>query len=123
MVDTTIARKAIEMLYDCKCTIENLAEVEDSETGIAEKVWQVVASDISCKRSIKNIELAETSDNAPAVAQVITLFLAPEVAVKAGSRITVTDKHGTITIYNSSGYPAVFTNHQEITLELVQKWA
>lgn len=54
-------------------------------------------------------------------AQTVKLFLAPEVKVREGSRITVT-QNGVTTDYKRSGTPAVYDTHQEIVLELFDKW-
>ena len=49
--------------------------------------------------------------------QTIKLFISPLVNVPAGSKITVT-QNNQIQVYKASGQPAVYTNHQEIELEL-----
>lgn len=123
VIDLSMARKGIEMLYNCKCTIENVAEVEDAQTGITSQSWEIVALDILCKRSIKNIAAADTENNVAVVTKQIKLFLAPEIEVKAGSRISVTDIHGFTEYYKSTGKPAIFHNHQEVILETVERWA
>lgn len=45
------------------------------------------------------------------------LFISPDVAIKAGSKIIVT-QHGRTTEYSNSGVPAVYPTHQEIMLTL-----
>lgn len=123
MVDLTAARKGIEMLYDCTCQIEELQSSESPETGITEQTWKVILSQQPCKRSIENVEAADKDNNVAIVSQVIRLFMAPEITVLPGSRITVTDKRGSIEIYESSGKSAVLTNHQEIILKTRDRWA
>ncbi len=50
------------------------------------------------------------------------LFLAPEIRVNSGSRIAVT-QNGISNEYCASGEPAVYDTHQEILLELAERWA
>lgn len=51
------------------------------------------------------------------VNQTVKLFFAPEIMVKEGSKITVT-QNGVSTTYKQSGTPAVYDTHIEINLEL-----
>lgn len=46
----------------------------------------------------------------------------PDVVIKAGSKIIVT-QHGRTTEYSNSGVPAVYPTHQEIMLTLFNGWA
>jgi hypothetical protein len=48
---------------------------------------------------------------------VTKLFLAPEIVVKPGSKLKVTQA-GRTECYVRSGEPAVYGSHQEIVLEL-----
>lgn len=122
MVDLSIARKGIELLYNCTCTIERLFDVVD-EYNITKQEWQVVAENIACKRAIKTIESATIENNVATVGQVIKLFIAPEIRVLAGDKIAVTDVHKFVEYYKSTGKPAIFYNHQEVILETVDRWA
>jgi hypothetical protein len=56
------------------------------------------------------------------VSQVVTLFISPEVYIPPGSMIEVTQNNVTRT-YKHSGISAIYTNHQEIILELEQEKA
>lgn len=50
------------------------------------------------------------------------MFVSPDVTIKPGSMLTVA-QNGVTTEYTSSGVPAVYPTHQEIILELSDKWA
>ena len=116
------ARKAIESLYDGTCTITEHQKVknEDKSTGFKDVV---VLKDQLCRLSFKTISQTNPNENgAAAMVQVTKLFIAPEIQVKAGSKVTVTQK-GVTTEYKNSGVPAVYTTHQEIILELFDRWA
>ena len=62
------------------------------------------------------------TDTAASVTQGLKLFLAPEIRVKPGSKVIVT-QNGITGAYSASGEPAVYSTHQEIVLELSGRWA
>lgn len=116
------ARKAIESMYDGTCTIIERQKVKlpNKSTGFKDIV---VLEDIPCRLSFKtitNTNQAETGVSA--VVQVTKVFIAPEMQVKPGSKLTITQNDVT-TEYKSSGQPAIYTTHQEIELELFERWA
>ena len=78
-------------------------------------------STAACKfKTINNTNSTETG--ASAVVQIAKVFLAPEIKVKPGSKLSVT-QNGVTTEYKSSGEPAFYSTHQEIVLELFKGWA
>ena len=116
------ARKAIESMYDGTCTIIERQKVKlpNKSTGFKDIV---VLEDIPCRLSFKtitNTNQAETGVSA--VVQVTKVFIAPEIQVKPGSKLTIMQNDVT-TEYKSSGQPAIYTTHQEIELELFERWA
>ena len=115
------ARKAIESLYDGKCTIteRQKKQKENKSTGFQDVV---VHEDVPCRMSFKTINSTNQTDTASAVVQIIKVFLAPEIKVKPGSKLTITQNDVT-TEYKSSGEPALYSTHQEIILELFKGWA
>ena len=56
------------------------------------------------------------------VAQTVTLYIDPSVVIPEGSKITVTQNQVTAD-YGRSGKAAVYTDHQEVPLELWEGWA
>ena len=115
------ARKAIESLYDGKCTITEHQKVkkENGSTGFEEVV---VLEDKPCRLSFKTINSTNQGEVASAVVQVTKLFLSPDIQVNPGSKLTVT-QNGVKTDYKSSGKPATYATHQEIVLELFAGWS
>lgn len=116
------ARKTIESMYDGTCTIIERQKVKlpNKSTGFKDIV---VLEDIPCRLSFKtitNTNQAETGVST--VVQVTKVFIAPEIQVKPGSKLTITQNDVT-TEYKSSGQPAIYTTHQEIELELFERWA
>lgn len=115
------ARKAIESLYDGRCTVVEYQQVKNPTTKRTEAKEVEVLKDIPCRLSYKTVAKNEAG-NVSEVVQVTKLFIGPEVTVKAGSKIIVTQYNKT-TEFKSSGVPANHSNHQEITLDLFERWA
>ena len=116
-----MVRAAIERLYKGKCTIAEFQPVKDPVTKVTSKQEVNVLTDQPCRLSFKNISSTSAGD-AATVNQIVTLFIAPEIVIKAGSKITVT-QNGVTTAYTRSGQPAVYSNHQEVILQLFKGWA
>lgn len=116
------ARKAVESLYDGKCTITEHVKVkkENKSTGFNEVI---VLENQPCRLSFNTINTATaTETGASSISQVVKLFIAPEIEVKPGSKLTICQNDIT-TDYESSGEPAFYKTHQEIVLELFKGWS
>jgi hypothetical protein len=120
MVDSK--RKAIESLYTGTCTVTEYQENKDPITKITKHLPVDVLINQPCKLSFKNIFSVNESDTAATVKQSSKLFIAPEIKIKSGSKITVKQNDIT-TEYAKSGKPAVYSTHQEIMLELFKGWS
>lgn len=81
-----------------------------SESDIFQKYMDIAFADIT-----DYVELAKTS-------QIIKLFMSPEIEIKPGAKITVTQA-GVTETYECSGTPAVYETHQEIILKLAGRYA
>lgn len=122
MVALNAVRKAIESLYKGECTVKEFKSVTDPITRITTKKEVTVLENQKCRLSYEKIASA-TQTTAPAtIAQSIKLFIAPEIVINPGSKIIVT-QHGKTTEFKQSGEPALYTNHQEIRLELFKEYA
>lgn len=115
-------RRAVESLYKGVCTIIEQQSVENPITHINETKEVTVLENQNCKLSYEKIASTDQTNAAAVVAQSTKLFLAPEIVVKAGSKIIVT-QHGRTTEYSRSGEPAILMDHQEVRLELFKGWA
>jgi len=115
------ARKAIESTYSGICTIKERRDIKDEKTKISRKTEISVVEGQPCRLSFEKITAAVQTDTAAAVSQGIKLFLAPEIAVKTGSKIVVTQA-GVTGEYQLSGVPALYETHQEIMLGLFNGW-
>lgn len=116
------ARKALESTYEGECTIIEYRDVKDEVTKLSREEKAVVLQGQPCKLSFEKLASASRTETAAAVSQGVKLFLAPEIRVNSGSRITVT-QNGVTNEYCASGEPAVYNTHQEIILELAERWA
>jgi hypothetical protein len=116
------ARKAIESLYDSTATVIEYQPIKDPISKRTTQQEVTVLTGQPCRFSLKMVSQAKGSETATAVPQVIKLFIAPELVIKPGSKISVTRKGVTID-YKNSGQPAIYDTHQEIILELFKGWA
>lgn len=115
------ARRAIESLYSGICTITEYQPTTDPITKITSHTEVDVATNVKCRLSFKHVSVASEGSPAGTVSQRIKLFLAPELQVKPGSKITVT-QNGRVTAYSRSSEPATYSTHQEIMLEVFKGW-
>lgn len=109
-------RKAIESLYIDKCDIIQLVSEKNPINKRTELTEKVVHKSVPCRLSIKNLAPASDSDTGSSASQLITVFLAPELDIPAGSKFLITH-YGRTFKYESSGYPAIYSSHQEIRLQ------
>ena len=114
--------KAIQSLWDGRATITVREGVLDERTGRTEPVERVTASELPCRISFTTVKSTEPDEEAARVAQTVTLYIDPYVVIPEGSKITVTQNQVT-TDYERSGKAAVYTDHQEVPLELWEGWA
>ena len=101
-----VARKNIESTYEGVLTITEHQKVKDESTKITGYQDVIVLDDQPCRLSFEKIQTAIQSESAAAVAQTTKLFVSPDIEIKPGSKITVTQAGGT-TEYQCSGMPAV----------------
>lgn len=112
-----IHRAAIESTYDGICNIYEKQPRKDPDTKVTSQKLVKVVENQSCHLSFSSISAADGTETVSKLRQVIKLFLEPEIVVKAGSKIEVTQA-GRTECYSRSGQPAIYGSHQEIVLEL-----
>ncbi len=113
-------RKALEKGYTGTFTVTEHQKITrpNHTTGFADVD---VLVDQPCRLSFSSSPSTTDGDVAE-IKQTVKLFFAPEIMVKDGSKITVT-QNGVTTEYKQSGTPAVYQTHTEIILELFKGWA
>lgn len=115
-----LARKAQEKTYEGLCTVTEYGDVEDPETHISSEGEIKMYKDQPCRLSYSALPAAGKSQTADSVTQSIKLFLSPDILIKPGSKITVS-QNGREVAYKQSGQPALYATHQEINLELYEE--
>ena len=113
-------RRALEKGYNGTFTVTEHKEITkpNHTTGFSDVD---VLVNQPCRLSFSSNPSVSDGD-VPVINQTVKLFFAPEINVKEGSKITVT-QNGVTTEYKQSGTPAVYQTHTEILLELFRGWA
>lgn len=116
-----MVRRNYECMYTDTCIVTEYTKVlnADKSTSLKE---QVTCENQPCRLSVSSKTQSEDITAATKQAQTITLFISPDINIKAGSLITVTH-NGRTAEFKNSGFPAVYPTHQEIVLELKKEWA
>lgn len=109
-----MVRKHIESTYTDACSVWEQKKVKRPNGTTAFEPIEV-AVDIPCRISYKSINNAGMNNNAQAVYTVVTLFINPELEIKAGSKLVIT-RNGRTQEYGYSGEPAYYDTHQEFIL-------
>jgi hypothetical protein len=115
-------KNAVQGLWDGKATVTVLEGEVNPANGRTEQVERVSVQDAPCRVSHNKVKSTDPESEAAQIAQTVTLYIDPSVDIPEGSKITVT-QNGVIRDYERSGKPAVYTNHQEVPLELWKEWA
>jgi hypothetical protein len=117
------ARKPTESLYTGVCTIYVLDTDRDTDTKQTVQTERLLLENQSCRVSFEsNNTTVKNNDTVYEKPQNIKLFIAPEINIVPGCKIVVT-QNGRTETYKSSGVPRVYITHQEIELELFERWA
>ena len=115
------ARSAIETMYVGSCTVveRRRVERENRSTGFEEVV---VVENQPCRLCVKLPEAATETEGVTYVVETAKIFLPPEVEIRPGAKIIVT-QNGKTTPYKNSGRAVVFCSHQEVKARLFHGWA
>lgn len=116
---TTKKPNPLKSLWIGKCTVYQYTTITDPITFQSTQSQIPVIIDEPCKLSYNQEQATNIESGAAVISQSITLFIRPDLEIKPGSVIEVT-QHGKTTKYKGSSKSAVYTNHQEIVLELYE---
>ena len=114
-VDSTA--NPLARLWTGRATIYEYQDATDPITHQTTQREVAVVIDEPCRLSYKYEQATNMANGAAVVSQGTTLFIRPDLVISPGSVIEIT-QHGVTEKYKGSGKPAVYCNHQEITLEL-----
>lgn len=121
MFQTDAVVNALQMLWTDTCDVFNYEEFTRTNKSTGHREVPVHQG-LPCRLSFSTANNTDNSGGASSVNQVIKLFLAPDVAIPAGSKISIT-RDGKTVDYKQSGEPARYCSHQEIVLVLFDGWA
>ena len=109
----------LALLWTGKCTIYEFQNVTDPDTYQTTQKEVPVIVDEPCRLSYNHEQATNIQSGAAVVSQSITLFIRPDLKIKPGSVIEITQNNVTER-YKGSGKPAIYTNHQQIILQLYE---
>lgn len=109
----------LAILWTGKCTIYEFQDITNPVTWQTTQKEVPVLENEPCRLSYNREQATDISNGAAVVSQSITLFIRPDLVIKPGSVIEIT-QHGVTEKYKGSGKPAIYSNHQEIILELYE---
>lgn len=122
MITMENIREAIESLYLGTCDIKVKQKTFNPQTKQQDFSEAILYAAQPCRLSYSIFDQNQNQDGAAKKRQIIKLFLAPEPVIPPGCKIEVTQNNKT-EVYKASSQPAIYRNHQEIELELFDKWA
>lgn len=113
------ARHKLDAFYDGVCSVSHYEVLP----GVVDQVKEVAGgSEIPCHLDYGDVGPVEALEPGQRVVLGATLFLAPEVEIAPGSRVSV-KQNGVQLVFEASGEAAVYQTHQEVPLRMAGKWA
>jgi hypothetical protein len=114
----------LSVLWVGRCNIYEYQKVTDSETYQTSQKLVKIVTDEPCRVSYgqsaySRANPTDISNGAAYVDQTITLFIRPDLVIKEGSVIEVT-QHNVTNKYKRTSKPAIHSQHQEVLLELYE---
>ncbi|NFC76750.1 hypothetical protein EXM99_08320 [Clostridium botulinum] len=116
------ARKAIESLYDCTCNIYGYEKYKDPATKETKTGINPIPKyeNQSCKVSKQSLSKNNQTDTTNNINYELKLFIAPEVEIKQGDEIEVTNALDVKAKYKA-GEGFFYYTHQEVILNKKDK--
>lgn len=109
----------LSLLWVGKCTIYEYQNVTNPTNYQTTQELVPILENEPCRLSYNHEQATNIQNGASVVSQSITLFIRPDLVIAPGSVIEVT-QHGVTEKYKGSGKPAIYSNHQQIILELYE---
>lgn len=119
------SRMAQESLYDATCSIFGQIDYTKPNGATAQKEGCYI-TDHACKVGKKTLIASNQTDAENTIVYTPQLFISPELDIRPGSKVIVTQIKAGKTImtkYEQTGVPAVYDTHQEIIMKLTEKKA
>lgn len=112
-------RNDVSLLWVGRANIYEYQEVTDPETYQTKHELVATVTDEPCRLSYSRESTAMIDGGVANIAQSIMLFIRSDLPIKAGSVIEVT-QNGVTEKYKRASKPAVYSRHQEVSLELYE---
>lgn len=109
----------LAILWTGKATIYEYQHITDKDTYQTTLKLTPVLMDEPCRLSYNHEQATNIQNGAAVVSQSITLFIRNDLVIKPGSVIEVT-QNGVTERYKGSGQPAIYSNHQQIILQIYE---
>lgn len=111
----------LSKLYTGICNIYEYETFKDNDTKVIKQRINTKYENIPCRVSYYNnssniVTFKEDTFN-NIITQKVKIFLDNNILIKAGSIIEVS-QNGKVNKYKNSGEPAIYSNHQEIMLDI-----
>ena len=117
MVD---AGAALKKLWTDRCTVTIRQERKNPINKQTEFANVTFLEYEPCRISFESISATSPDNGTAIVSQAVKLFLRPDVDIPPGSTFVVA-RQGRTETYVSSGQPAIYPAHQEISLKLKEE--
>lgn len=122
-----MTKNPLSILWIGRCTIYEYQDVTDPDTYQTKQELTPVVIDEPCRLSLSFVshnvsDLVHVKDGSPVFEQLIVVFLRPDLIIKPGSVFEITQNARTDR-FKSSSKPNVYSNHQEVVLELYEDYA
>lgn len=114
------ARATIEKMYRGTLTIYEWSLVTDPLTHVSSETETIIVEDQPCLLSNTSTAPSSSADGIPSVIKTTKIFLAPDIPIKEGSKLVVT-QDGVTNTYERSGIPSMYPTHQEVTVNVMEK--
>lgn len=118
---TTAVRAILEKMYKGTCDVIVHTKTTDPVTKKTSFIDEIVLTGEPCRLSYASSPTTG-EDNVASITQEITLFLSPDVRIQNGSKIIVT-QNGETRVFKNTSEPKLYESHQEISLEMFDKWS
>ena len=112
---------ALRKIWKDRCTVIIRVTKKDEISKLTDFDEEILFEDEPCKLSFESLSTTGEG-NVPSLSQAAKLFLTNQKEVPAGSEIIVT-RQGKQFTFARSGEPGRFGCHQEINLELRERWS
>lgn len=109
----------LSVLWVGRCTIYEYQEMTDPDTHQTTHELLPVVADEPCRLSFTRETSTGIVNGVAQMTQTTMLFIRPDLEINAGSVIEVTQR-GRTTKYRRSSKPAIYSDHQEVVLELYE---